>query len=175
MTQPITSSQLEQFRRDAKRLAKDSDLAHSQALDQIARQHGFQNWSLLVKHSADKQVEPARDTARFDVPSARAVLGNSLLPVRMNASKQEVLLIARIVDRFQNLVGNSVPVDRLSVMMDIEACHCNGCPLDLVSLHEAARDVDLVHDVAGISRHLNRETGRLEDLFVPRYAARQTG
>lgn len=75
-----------------------------------------------------------------------------------------------IVERYERLIGVA-NVDRLSTMMDLEACHCNGCPLDLISLLEAAGDADLAHDVAGITRHLNRETGRLEDYFRPRYAA----
>jgi len=33
-----------------------------------------------------------------------------------------------------------------------------------------AENFDFLHDVIGIVNHLNRETGELEDYFVPRYA-----
>jgi hypothetical protein len=89
----------------------------------------------------------------------------------MEATRDELFMIRDIVKRFADILGEDAEVDRLSLMMDLEACHCNGCPLDLVSLLEAARDVDLVHDVAGIRRHLNRETGKLEEFFRPRYAS----
>ena len=57
------------------------------------------------------------------------------------------------------------------LMMDLTACHCNGCPLNLDAL-ATARDGDFVHDVAGIMRHINRETGELGECFVPRHALR---
>lgn len=55
--------------------------------------------------------------------------------------------------------------------MDIEATHCNGCPLDLWGLLEAGVS-DFLHDITGIVRHLDRRTGRLTNCFLPRYAAR---
>lgn len=41
-----------QLKRQAKQLARDRDIAHSQALDTVARQHGFASWSLLAAQSA---------------------------------------------------------------------------------------------------------------------------
>lgn len=46
----FNTPQLVQLKRDAKRLATVSGIAHSAALDQIALQHGFRSWSLLMKH-----------------------------------------------------------------------------------------------------------------------------
>jgi hypothetical protein len=43
--------QLERFRREAKKLSRESSITHSEALDRVAIRHGFKNWSLLVKHS----------------------------------------------------------------------------------------------------------------------------
>ena len=54
--------------------------------------------------------------------------------------------------------------------MDISACHLNDCPLKLDELL-SADEFEFTHDVFGIRRHLNRETGKLEDFFFPRYAA----
>lgn len=47
----FSTAQLERFRRDAKKLCRESSITHSEALDRIAVQQGFTNWSLLVKHS----------------------------------------------------------------------------------------------------------------------------
>ena len=55
-------------------------------------------------------------------------------------------------------------------MMDFTAVHVNGCPLRLNDLLEAD-DFNFMHDAFGICRHLNRETGALENHFSPRYHA----
>lgn len=67
----FSSAQVEQFRRDARRLARAASIPLNQAQDQIAGRHGFRNWSLLVKHStadgsgaSPKPVAPAPDTRR---------------------------------------------------------------------------------------------------------------
>lgn len=60
-------------------------------------------------------------------------------------------------------------LDLIGITMDISATHANGCPLRLDSLLEAG-DFDFMHDVYGINRHLDRQTGRLSDLFRPRFA-----
>lgn len=59
---------------------------------------------------------------------------------------------------------------KLHLLMDLTAVHANGCPLRLGALLEA-HPFDFAHDIGGIRRHLNRETGQLEDHFLPRYAA----
>ena len=43
------------------------------------------------------------------------------------------------------------------------------CPLRLSDLLEAD-DENFVHDIAGIERHLNRRTFKMEDCFLPRFA-----
>ena len=53
--------------------------------------------------------------------------------------------------------------------MDITACHANGNPLRLAELL-SADDFNFCHDVLGIRRHINRETGQLENCFVPRFS-----
>ena len=55
------------------------------------------------------------------------------------------------------------------IMMGIDAVHSNGCPLALAKLLAADR-FNFIHDVGGISQHLNRQTGQLEGPFWPRYA-----
>ena len=56
------------------------------------------------------------------------------------------------------------------VSMDIVATHTHGCPLALQALLDADEG-DFLHDIGGINRHLDRDTGRLGDGFIPRYAA----
>lgn len=42
-------AQIEQLKRKAKLLARSSNVSHNKALDQVAIQEGFTNWSLLMK------------------------------------------------------------------------------------------------------------------------------
>jgi hypothetical protein len=58
---------------------------------------------------------------------------------------------------------------KMDVAMDLTAVHANGNPLRLEGLRDAD-DFNFAHDILGIRRHLNRETGRLEDGFRPRFS-----
>lgn len=51
MVTSFSPAQLERFRREAKNLGRELSIKHCDALDRIAVQHGFTNWSLLAKHS----------------------------------------------------------------------------------------------------------------------------
>ena len=62
------------------------------------------------------------------------------------------------------------PMNQGHVMMDLSATIAQGVPLRLKELL-AADDFNFIHDVWGIQRHLNRETGKLENHFWPRFAA----
>ena len=63
MTASFTIAQVERFKREAKRLHRDTNISHSQALDQIASANGYSNWSLLAKHS-DAHDAPKAKSAR---------------------------------------------------------------------------------------------------------------
>ena len=63
-----------------------------------------------------------------------------------------------------------VKLSKIDIMMDIDACHNNGCPLKFQELLEAD-DFNFSHDVIGIRNHIDRRTGQLGDCFVPRYSA----
>ncbi len=92
---------------------------------------------------------------------------------QFTASKAEHQLIIKIAQRLQPIAdAYGIDVDYTSLCMDIEACHCNGCELDLQKLLDAP-DSDFGHDVFGIRRHINRRTGQLEDCFLPRCAMPQ--
>jgi len=60
----------------------------------------------------------------------------------------------------------------LNLRMDITATHVNGCPLRLADLAVAGQN-NFGHDLLGISRYLNRETGQLGGHFHPRFSKPQ--
>lgn len=94
--------------------------------------------------------------------------------VKFNASAGECKVIIALAKRAREMAAlNSIDLDHLSIAMDIEAVHCNCCPLRLVEL-AAADDFNFAHDVFGIRRHLNRETGLLNNHFRPRFAESDT-
>ena len=85
----------------------------------------------------------------------------------LKTTRRDVRLISRIATRAQGLhLGD---IDRLSLVMDLEATHAVCCPLRLNDLLNAT-DSDFVHDIVGIHSHLDRDTGELSGCFVPRYA-----
>ena len=87
------------------------------------------------------------------------------------SSAAEHSLIDQIAVRAMEVARQAdVPLDRMTITMDVTACHLNSYPLRLADLL-TAKAGDFSHDVFGIHRHINRETGELENCFVPRYAA----
>ena len=94
--------------------------------------------------------------------------------VSFECTKDEMLLIQRIVKRFRSESESHRlwPSGLMELEMDITAVHCNGCPLDLSKLL-AAPAFDFAHDIRGIQSHINRATGCLEDFFLPRCARPQ--
>ena len=91
--------------------------------------------------------------------------------LKFSATRAEEDVISQIADRAAAMLDKfDVEYTYTTLLMDIEVCHSNGMPLDLIGL-QAAPDGDFAHDIGGIRRHINRETGAIEDCFVPRYAA----
>lgn len=94
------------------------------------------------------------------------------MTVKFSATPLQMRLIRRIVERAakvwqQTQPGSTFPAR--SLVMDLDACISNGCPLRLEEL-VAANDFDFVHDVFGIVRHMDRTTGQLGNCFWPRHA-----
>lgn len=56
MSNIYSPAQIDQFKRDAKRLARDESLPHSAALDKIAVESGYLNWPLLLKRASSYQA-----------------------------------------------------------------------------------------------------------------------
>ena len=84
----------------------------------------------------------------------------------MKRTKAEHTLVGKIVDRGWEKLREGY-VDRMSMYMDIEAVHSNGCPLDLEKLL-AFPEFDFYHELWGIHDNLDRKTGKLENYFLPR-------
>lgn len=93
--------------------------------------------------------------------------------ISFETSHTEHEIIVKIVERFEKMVkkmGTRIaPEERRTLLMDITACHANGCPLKLQAMLDGA-DFDFAHDVSGIQRHINRNTGKIEHCFLPRFA-----
>lgn len=88
--------------------------------------------------------------------------------INWEMSEKEMDTIYKISERFKRDI---VPeADLLIVNMDIAAAHLNGCPLNLDKLLNSQTG-DFLHDVCGIQFHIDRETGKLEECFLPRCAA----
>jgi hypothetical protein len=78
-------------------------------------------------------------------------------------------LIQKIVDR---LIRESVVFrdsDRLGLEMDLVSCHFNAIPLRLDEMLNTADKFSLFHDVVGIHSNLDRNTGKLNGHFLPRF------
>lgn len=88
------------------------------------------------------------------------------------STKEEVRTINAIAHRaVKHAALRGIEYSVMDADMDLTATHLNGCPLRLEELL-AADDFNFDHDVFGIRRHMNRETGRLENCFLPRFARR---
>lgn len=84
-------------------------------------------------------------------------------------SKNDLEIIRILAVRAQRMFFNAgVERDLIDCQMDLEAAHMD-TPLDLQRL-ASADDSNFAHDVGGIARHMNRETGKLEGCFLPRFA-----
>lgn len=78
--------------------------------------------------------------------------------------------LRKIHQRAAKLAG--FDIDWMSFCMDMGAANgVNGnLPIDVAGLL-AADDFNFAHDVFGIMRHINRETGAIDGFFVPRFTA----
>lgn len=87
------------------------------------------------------------------------------------SDKATIEVEGKIMRRARTMADKlKVQYPNMDIIMDIDACHNNGCPLQLQALLDAD-DTNFAHDVFGIRKYINRTTGALMDCFVPRYAA----
>lgn len=90
---------------------------------------------------------------------------------KLNITGEDSRTIANIVARAHQ-VGRQlgVYIETTSTVMDLEVVH-DSIGLKLDELLESD-DFNLMHDISGIARHLNRDTGKLEHCFSPRFSRR---
>jgi len=96
--------------------------------------------------------------------------------MKFTKNEAEARLIGQITKKVFGawfLADRNTTRDTLSIMMDLDACHANGCPLDLQRMLEADSD-SLINDVLGIAVNLDRDTGRLQNGYIPRFALANT-
>ncbi len=89
--------------------------------------------------------------------------------VSFDASREDGDLAYKIAARAARMAYEAGGrYDLIDAQMDIIATHVNGNPLKLQELLEAD-DMNFSHDAFGIRRHINRDTGKLTQHFLPRY------
>lgn len=80
----------------------------------------------------------------------------------------ETPTVQAVIYRALNLYeSHGVDLERINLSMDLTAAKHSMPELDFDSLL-GFKDADFLHDVSGIIRNLNRETGMLENHFLPR-------
>jgi len=85
--------------------------------------------------------------------------------INWNTTKEDLDVIDKIIERANKL---GVMLNKMGLLMDISATH-EKCPLKLQELLEAD-NFNFMHDVIGIINNINRDTGELENCFLPRFA-----
>ncbi len=92
------------------------------------------------------------------------------MTVSFDATVEESRIVSLIAKRVNKELTGAFPPLSPRTISDIEmsliVCHCNACPLDLQKLLHADR-ITLLHDIIGIKVHINTQTGKLEDFFLP--------
>ena len=87
----------------------------------------------------------------------------------MTKDKAYYDLLDRITKRAQKM--GIARGDKITQMMDIDHA-ADQFNMRLAEMAEAD-DFNFAHDFTGIQNTMNRETGKIEGLFVPRYAGRK--
>ena len=84
-------------------------------------------------------------------------------------SKEDSEIISKCIKRAVKMklaIGGN---DTLDMSMDVTAAHL-AQPLKLQALLEADNS-NFGHDICGIQRHIDRETGKMLNFFLPRFTA----
>lgn len=79
-------------------------------------------------------------------------------------SQEDRVLISKIAKRASIEFG----LPAISTALDLTIVHANCVPLLLQEMLDDQTD-NFAHDIYGIRGHLNRETGKLENFFEPRF------
>jgi hypothetical protein len=89
----------------------------------------------------------------------------------LHTNNEENNLIVRIARRAGREVfpKHGISQTPLITVLDVSFTHGKVCPLDLCRFLEAG-EANFAHDILGITRYLDREAGKFENGFTPRYA-----
>lgn len=87
--------------------------------------------------------------------------------VSFSVSRFDSALVKRIADRAVKEFAEYGITSKIDVEMDLMGTHANGCLVDFEKLFQADSG-NFGHDIGGIRRHLDRDTGELTDCFDPR-------
>lgn len=102
-------------------------------------------------------------------PKAQEIGSN----IKFDVSQEDVIAIGMAVTRFLDfLKGRGIQPTEAhakNLHMDLGATHRNGCPLDFDALNKMEL-TPFVEDLIGISRNLDRTTGKLLNFYRPRCA-----
>lgn len=89
--------------------------------------------------------------------------------MKIEITKTDYQTISKIANRMMSLPTSATFFrQKIDWEMDIEAAH-QDVGLKLSELLKAD-DGNFAHDLTGIRDNLNRDTGKLENCFLPRYA-----
>ncbi|MBL4829425.1 MAG: hypothetical protein JKY55_06020 [Aliivibrio sp.] len=54
------SAPINELKRKAKLLRRETSLSHTQALDRVAKDEGYTSWSILIRKLEDQKIKPAQ-------------------------------------------------------------------------------------------------------------------
>ncbi len=89
--------------------------------------------------------------------------------INFTTTKEEDVLIDKIINRAIELEFDNVNYQDSS--MDLSAVHSNDVKIDFEKLL-SADDFNFIHDFEGIRQNINRNTGKLNNCFLPRFTKR---
>jgi hypothetical protein len=93
--------------------------------------------------------------------------------INWRVPKKEARIIDKIASRAVAMaLANDIEYSFQDADMDITAVHANGCRLNLSELLHTD-EANFGHDIFGIRRFLNRETGELRGFFTPRHSEKE--
>jgi hypothetical protein len=85
-----------------------------------------------------------------------------------HTTREDIDIMVKIAKRTLKMaIDYDIRYDQMTAVMDLQCVH-GETPLKLQDLL-AADDLNFAHDVFGIRNNLNRDTGKLENCFSPRY------
>lgn len=116
--------------------------------------------SITIKEIKEKQKSILKDVKLLNELHLKEGEGRMI-------DQEKVDLIIEIVNRAWESMKNHY-TDKLDMMLDMEFAN-RDCPLKLQELLDAD-EFNFWHDILGIYKNLNRQTKKLENCFVPRYA-----